>query len=189
MSISLVLQGVRDYLRAEYQWRQNECAVTTNAEPIPTAGDFFIGVEQVGVETGQEATDSLKEAFTVEVGVWRRAGSRPPDRFGELRMPSDLYLANMHTLHELQRKVVVSSAGAGGLHKNYRFRTFVNSLFGLPNLDDGPEFTTPLYWLGGALRPEGVEVGEGGPAFFGYRLRFRGMLREQILRGDRSNPG
>lgn len=191
MSISLVLQGVRDYLRAEYQWRPEECGVTPNAEPIPTAGQFFVGIEQSGVETGLESTDSLKETFTVEIGIWRRAGSRPPDRFGTLHLPSDLYLANAHTLHELQRKVVVSINGQGGLHKNYRFLTFLNSLFGLPNLDDGPDFTTPLQWLGGQMRPEGIQAGQNdnGPAFIGYRLRFRGLLREQLLRGSRSNPG
>jgi hypothetical protein len=72
----------------------------------------------------------------------------------------------------------------GGLHKNYGFLTFVNTLFGLPDDDLGAAFMDPLNFRGFS-RFESIAIpgqSTDPDVFYGRRLRFRGLKRIQKVR-------
>ncbi len=192
MSMGMALEGIRDYLRREYEWDHNQCGVQLETLPPATAAQFFIGLDDAGCIGGDPQTDSLKETLEIEIGIWRRAGDKPSDRKGQLKLPHDMYLGKVYTLTDLERLVMVpkASSAGGGLHKNYRLLQYINQKFELPNEESGPGFVTPLNFAGyGRLETRTIEGGSGPIAFYGRKLRFRGLTREQLLRGSRSTTG
>lgn len=186
----MVLHGVRDYLRQQYAWTAKECGVQRDAIPPGTAGNYYIAIDDTGVDGTAADNDHLRESFNLEIGVWRRSGGKPDDRLGHLKLPDDIYLANVLSLTDLERRVLVSKNNTGGLHQNWSLWTYINSLFGLPSDTDGPGFTGALSFRGFS-RLEGVALADtaGVPAFYGRRLRFSGLERTQIIRGSRATTG
>jgi hypothetical protein len=188
MSMALALEFTQTWLRDRFSWKWNECAVSHDALPSYDAGNFFIAIDDMGVETGSEVTDSLREILNIQIGIWRRPEFLAKDRRGLLKMPQDLYLLGSWTLHDLERAVIVHKSGdptkPNGLHNNWSFRTALNTYCNLPNENDGAEFITPWNYRGRG-RMESVTLDNRGgedQAFLGYRLRFRGCMREQKLR-------
>jgi hypothetical protein len=187
MSMGMGLHGVRDWLRTQFGWKENQCGVQYQCLPPATADQFYVAIDDAGVEVGPDETDALTEILNIEIGVWRRPGGKPADRLGMLKLPQDIYLAGIYTNTDLERMVLCPTGAAknkGGLHKNYGFLTFVNTLFGLPDDDLGAAFMDPLNFRGFS-RFESIAIpgqSTDPDVFYGRRLRFRGLKRIQKVR-------
>lgn len=183
MSMGITLFGLESYLRQQYDWKPIQCGVQNRCLPPPRAGAFFVGIDDAGVESGPEETNALTEICNIEIGVWRRPGHlSQADMIGKMKLPDDPYLQGIMTLTKLERMVLVTdeSQQTGGLHQNYGAMNFVNQLFGLPNIDLGAGFNTPLVFRGFS-RFESIALPNSKDAdvYFGRRLRFRGFKRIQ----------
>lgn len=182
MSMPLALEHVEEWLRAKNGWDHRLCGVQYDALPALDAGDFFVGIDDGGTEVGNELTDSIKETLTLTIGIWRRpehVGHR--DQRGSLKLPEDRYLLQTYTLHDLERMIMLPRLN--GLHANYSFLTSLNTRYNLPHAEQGAAFNRPLFFKGrGRMDVHGVDSGDSTQSWYGYRLRFRGLDREQKLR-------
>lgn len=191
MSMALVLEHTQEYLREKYGWKPNQCGVSFRSEPqLQDAGDFYVAIEDNGVEAGNVETDSLKEICNITVGIWRRPEHLVRDMRGNLSLQFDKYLIGAWTLHQLERAIMVHKTIAGtaslfGLHANYTFLSELNARYNLPSEDNGAKFITPLFYRGRSpMETVALDsTGDSINAWFGYKLRFRGLSREQKLRG------
>jgi hypothetical protein len=59
MSMGMALFGLERYLRTQYGWTATQCGVQHRCLPPPRAGQFFIGIDDAGVEGGPEETNAL----------------------------------------------------------------------------------------------------------------------------------
>ena len=194
MTMALALQFTREWFREKYGWKANECGVEFNSLPAYDSGNFFVSIDDGGVSTGQQGTDSLKEVLSINIGIWKRKEHFQKDGIGELKMPEDKYLANNWTLHKLERRVIVAKAGFFGLHQNWEFREALNNRYALPHADYGADFKFPFYYQGrGGMINQVVSVesrsGTSYIEFYGYILRFSGLAREQIVHNASSSLG
>lgn len=181
MTMALVLEFTRDWFRAKYGWKQNECGVQFESKPSFSAGNFYVSLDDQGVETGRDDTESLFELVTISVGIWRRSEHFMKDQLGELKMPDDKYLLGSKTLHRLERDIVLNNRF--GLHKNYSFMNALNTAYNLPSEVHGADFRFPFVYRGrGSMVTTFTEGGNNMPiTWYGYVLRFRGFAREQKL--------
>lgn len=184
MSAALALEFTQEWLRTKNGWKHNQCGVQYEAMPALDAEDFYVAIDDLGTEPGNELTDSLKEIFSFQIGIWKRAEHLGiKDLRGELKLPQDQYVIQAYTLHDLERAVVVP--GQNGLHANYEFLEALNARYNLPSSILGALFNRPLFYKGrGRMEPMGVDDGNTTKAWYGYRLRFRGLDREQKLRNS-----
>lgn len=187
MSMGMGLHGVRNWLREQFGWKENQCGVQYQCIPPAIGEQYYIALDDAGVETGPEETDALTEILNLEIGVWRRPGGKPADRLGLLKLPTDLYLNNIYSNTQLERMVIVATGPvkqSGGLHMNWRLPLFINELFKLPNDDEGAGFLGALTFRGYS-RFESIGIpgqGNDAVAYYGRRLRFRGLKRIQNVR-------
>lgn len=186
--MALALEHTVLWLRERYGWKPNECATAYDAMPLPDSGQFFVGVDDGGVEVGNDSTGALTEVLTLTVGIWRR-----PEHLAarglrsRLKLPTDKYLLGAATVHDLERRVIVCRGPADpecrldGLHQNPRFVVELNQRYGLPDKDLGDKFTNQLFYRGrGRMENPSVDLdGNNSQAWYGYRLRFRGLTRIQ----------
>lgn len=187
MSMALVLEHTQEWFRAKYGWTPNQCGVQFNAQPTLSAGQFYVAIEDAGVESGNDSTDSLKEIINLSIGVWRRPEHLRNDLRGNLKLPMDKYLLGSWTLHDLERAVLLhrtlGDKSLHGLHGNWGFRTAINTRYNLPDPDHGAEFSGVFMYRGkGPMETLGLDDGNNVHTWFGYRLRFRGLWREQKFR-------
>jgi hypothetical protein len=183
MSMPLALEHTQEWLREKNGWKDNECGVQYDALPmLQDAGQFYVAIDDAGVETGNELTDSIKEILTLTIGIWRRQEHLSQrDRKSILKLPTDKYLLGSWTLFDLERTVLLPRLN--GLHANYAFVTALNLRYNLPDEDFGATFILPLFYRGrGRMETYGVDDGGATQCWYGYRLRFRGLAREQKLR-------
>jgi len=172
MSMDYVLEATAAYLRSKNGWEVSQCDI--NVSPPPAAGQFYVCIDDGGVDQLARAEDYwLKEAFVVEVAIWRRPGQLPKDRLKELLKNTSRLMAEMKTINPLERAVVKT------LHKSQGWRGYANTLAGLPIGGKGDLFRVPLIYQGRSKNefftdPDGNE-------FFGRRLRFRGADRTQSI--------
>lgn len=187
MSMAFALEYAQEYMRNKNGWKNNECGVQFEATPPWEAGQHYIGIDDGGVEGGSGTTASLKEVPTLIVGVWRRPEHLyQKDRRPNLALPIDKYLLGAYTLYDLERMVIVCNPSQKlyGLHHNWEFMNGLNTRYGLPSASKGGTFCLHLTYMGrGRMERLGVEAPGGSSAdpqlWYGYRLRFRGLLREQ----------
>ena len=97
MSMALALEYCQEYLRTKYGWKENEVGVQYDAVPPPNAGLFYVGIDDAGVDTGNDETDALKESLTITIGIWRRPEHLLYDRRAHLKLPTDGYLIGAWT--------------------------------------------------------------------------------------------
>lgn len=190
MSMALVLEHTAEFLRKYNGWTYEQCGVQYDAVPmLQNAGQFYIAVDDAGVETGNDSTDSLKEVMSITVGVWRRSEHLSQrDRRGNLKLPFDKYLAGAYTLHDLERTIIVPRLN--GLHANYTYVNELNTRYNLPDPDAGPVFHLCFMYKGrGRIETYGVDDANTIQTWYGYRLRFRGLTREQRLRHSTQAQG
>ena len=186
MSMAMALEYTAEWLMEKNSWTNNQVGVQPDAIPPNTAGPWYVAIDDSGVETGEDATDALKEILTITIGIWRRSEHLQNDRKGILKLVKDKYLLGAWTLHRLERTILIHKSGAeikNGLHNNYSFLTGLNLRFNLPNEADGAEFRMPWNYKGrGRMETIGLADEQAIHAFYGYRLRFRGLMRLQKLR-------
>ena len=183
MSMALALEYTCEWLRTKNTWVAQQCGITYNAEPALDAGKFFVGIDDSGVETGDERTDALTEIMNLTIVFWRRPEHFLKVRRGLIKTNNDPYIVGAYTLHDIERLIIVPRLN--GLHLNYTFLADLNTYFALPHDDLGASFITPLVYRGRS-RMESIilpSTNGDGQAWLGYRLRFRGLQRTQKLRG------
>lgn len=181
MTMALALEFTQEWFRDKYGWEWNECGVRFQAEPTFSTGQFFISIDDGGVEAGPEDTESLKEKLSLSVGVWRRREHLMNDQLGNLKLPEDHYLVGSKTLHKLERMIILNNQF--GLHKNYSYMEALNDRYELPSSIHGAEFRFPWTYLGRGPMETQVLIDSSNreQIWYGYRLRFRGLSREQKL--------
>src|SRR5687768_9998809 len=200
MGMSLALEFMVEWLRDKYDLQSNACGIQPESHPAFDAGRTYISVDDDGVEGGREDTDSLKETLSVTVGIWIRSEHLMKDRQGAVLKPSERYIEGARTLYDLEKMVKVhqSSSGSGlltvnnrhGFHGNYAFMSALNSRYALPDPEKGADFKSPLRYRGrGRLEPLALQDGQKVQAWLGFRLRFRGLYREQKFRTENDAIG
>lgn len=191
MSMAMGLEFVTEYLISKNEgWTKDHVGVQPDAIPPYNAGPWYIALDDSGTEGGNDETDSLKETLNITIGIWRRSEHLLNDRKGLMKYPNDKYLIGAWTLHRLERAVVVHKSMTpvkNGLHNNWGLVSGINERYHLPNEEDGAGFLFPLRFKGrGRMETVGFPGPESNPTaatvFFGYRLRFRGLTREQKMR-------
>ena len=195
MTMAYVLEYAQEYFRAKYSWKSNQCGVQFDALPPAEAGPFFVAIDDGGVEAGDDRTASLKEIINITIGIWRKPEHlAQKDRKGNLALPLDKYLIGAYTLHDLERLVIAYNPNekSFGLHDNWVFMNELNTRYNLPGINGG-QFATPLRYRGrGRMEFIGIEsstVGQDAQPYFGFRLRFRGLLREQVTNNSSYSLG
>ncbi len=182
MSMALALEFAQEYLRGKNNWQPNECGVQYDALPPNEAGQFYVAIDDSGVETGPDTTSSLREILTITIGIWRRPEHLSlKDRKGLLKLPVDKYLLGAYTIHDLERAVILPRLN--GLHQNWKFVNELNTKYELPHPEYGDKFFLPFVYRGrGRMETVGNDTETGAVvAWYGYRLRFRGLAREQSM--------
>lgn len=176
MSMGMALEGVRDWLRDKNGWTNQECGVMFRCVPPNRAGQKFIAIDDGGVETGPANTYGLTEIYNIEIGIWRRPGHLPKDMLGQAMLPEDLYLPEISTLNDLERRVIF------WLHFKKELPPYLNAKYGLPDEGRGDIFQEMLTYRG-RTKVETAQPDEGQPGlvFIGRKLRFRGLKRIQKI--------
>lgn len=176
MSMGMVLEGVRDWLRDQNSWKAIECGVMMNTVPPNRAGQKYVGIDDDGIDTGPENTHALTEYFSLSIGIWRRPGHLPKDQQWNMVVPEDVYLPEISNLHDLERRVIFY------LHNRWDLVGYLNKKYELPDAGRGGTFTGQLVYRGRGK----IESAAGDEAnrFIGRRLRFRGLRRVQKITND-----
>ena len=180
MTMAIVLEFTQTWLRDIYGWNANECSVQYQALPALDAPSFSVTIDDAGIETGPDTTDSLKEITILDVGIWKRPEHLSiKDRRGKLKLPKDRYVITATMLNDLERNVIKA------LHANYDYLVAINQEYELPNSELGSDFYRPLFYRGRSrMEVLGLEDETSTQSWFGYRLRFKGLEREHKLRSS-----
>ena len=184
--MALALEHTAEWFRGVYAWKPNECGVQYDAMPPNEAGQFYVAIDDGGVEAGRDETAALQETLTLVIGIWRRPEHlSQKDRRANLKLPIDKYLLGAYTLHDLERMVLIFRASGepklNGLHQNFEFMNALNNRYNLPHAELGSKFNLPLFYRGrGRMETVGLDDQGTVNAFYGYRLRFRGLTRVQV---------
>lgn len=187
MTMALALEFTQEWFREKYGWKWNECGVQFQSIPAYSAGAFFVSIDDGGVEAGRDDTESLMEVLSINIGIWRRREHLMKDQLGNLKLPQDNYLVGAKTIHYLERQVILNKWH--GLHKNYVFMTALNERYELPSPNHGANFHMPFVYRGrGSMETQTLSDSNGSEQiWYGYRLRFRGLAREQVLHQSSSS--
>lgn len=180
MSMAFVLEGTRDYLRSQNTWTYEQIGIQFQTIPPNTARQWYIGMDDAGVESAIEKNYYLTETFSIEIGIWREHASIPRDRSGEMQLATDIYIAGIKTLNALERLVIAQ------LHGIYAVPAAINAQFTLPSIGSGGVFRLPLAYRG-RTRNEKLEVADvqDSALWFGRRLLFRGLPRTQYINSQK----
>lgn len=181
MSMALLLEGVRDYLRSQNelpngdQWGRQQVGIQFKSMPPATAGQFFLSLDDGGVDAPSNPSYYLKEIYTITIGVWRRMGTTPANRRGQQLLADDIYRDQITTLEDLERIAIKQ------LHEKPVVTQSVNDQFGLPSEALGDRFQGRLYYTGRSTNETTGLPDSPSEVFIGRKLRFRGMLRVQRI--------
>ena len=175
MSMALVLEGIRDFLRSENGWKKGECDIRQGGVPTETSRAFYVAIDDAGVETAGADQHYLKEIYSIEIAIWTETGSLPADMSGLAQLASDKYTIGRETLDNLERAII------GQLHQEQDPRNQINTQFNLPA--EGCIFLMPMIYSG---RPRNEIIGAARRGsqiaqWLGRRLRFRGFDRIQKI--------
>ena len=181
MAMAVILEVVQDSLRKSYNWQNETCRVILGGEPPDNLGaDWFVGIDEDGIEAGPMEEYTLTEIFRIKVYVWRRCDNIPRDHIGKLMVAGDVHLAHMHIPHPLERKLL--NKNTGGLHWNYDIITKVNERLGTPTAENGSGLNSPFRYQGrGNIQYRFIDNGGGQSNWVGYAMRFGGAKRTQSL--------
>jgi hypothetical protein len=173
--MGIILNQVRSHLREALTLSADQCDIQPSGSPPEAAGEWYLAIDELGVAS--HSRDHLAEEFSIEVAIWRRLGQFPADRRGEAMLPESVYLAAMHTLDSLERRVILA------LHGNFaEVVAGANTEAGAGMSDGGDVYQLALYYQG-RDRAETLpnQRSRQQPQWIGRRLKFRGMNRVQAL--------
>ncbi len=172
MSTGHILLRVRDHLRSTLSLDTDQCEIRCEGNPTSVAGQFFIGVREMGVQG--EGKSFLRELSRIEVAVWRRASDVPHDRSGDLHLSSDPWLSAVFALDEMERQVIRA------IHGNHAdLPKWLNNSLSLGEAPQGDRFLLPLFYEGRSGTEALSNKKERPAAWYGRRLQFAGMTRVQ----------
>lgn len=154
MSLEALCQAVKNHLQAQLELSDAECDLVAEGQPVPMAGQEFLGIHDGGWD-GQSLDYDLDELCRVQVTLTRRIGEYPLDRLG-----ADLIWKATSGLGPRLRRIITL------LHKNYAVMNAANALIDAEAGTAQNGFVTPLWFLGAS-----------GPQFRGPEW-FYGTLRE-----------
>lgn len=183
MSMGMALLGTRDYLRTSLTWTLKDIGIQYNNFPPNAAKNWYVAIDDGGVEGTPAKQYYLKEIYTITVGVWRRPGRVPQDVSGNLMIPDDIYISGIETVNDLERKVIK------WLHNNYLLMASINTQFSLPTATGagagagGDVFGQEPLIYRGRTKNEFITIPGTNDAqvWFGRRLQFRGLTRTQYV--------
>lgn len=175
MSMALVLEGVRDFVRGQYGWTRKQVTIRFEGQPPAMAADWHIAFDDGGSDVDAGSTYMLQEGLALTVGVWRRITDTPDDRYAELIKRTNIYTGQVASLDKLVRQVI------SALHLNYAVATDLNTLWGLPNGEHGSTFESALRYRGHSGTEKFSHVESPDLIWLGRRLRFSGLRRQQKI--------
>jgi hypothetical protein len=150
-----------------------QCGIQPEGVPPPTAGEFYVALDEGNVSGTDSRNYYLGEFFDLDIYCLRRVGRFPKDYKGQMLQRDDTYLASIETLEKIERKIVVA------LHQSFTCMNFINSHFALPDQVKGDKFILPLVYAGRSGSTEKTVPELEGVVFYGRALRFRGLRRNQ----------
>lgn len=175
MSMAMALEGTRNFLRLECNWDATKCGIQPDGTPEPTAGEFYVALDEGSVSGEGSRNYYLGEHFDIDIWCMRRVGRFPKDFRGQMLQRDDTYLASIETLEKIERKIIVA------LHQNFTLVNFINQHFALPDQVKGDKFILPLVYQGRSGSADRAVPELEGVVFYGRALRFRGLRRNQHL--------
>jgi hypothetical protein len=175
VSMALVLQGVKDYVRGQYGWTNKQVTIRYDGQPPATAADFHIAFDDGGSTVEGPRTYMLQEQLSIVAGVWRRMASTPDDRYAELIKRTNIYTAQVASLDKLVRQVVTA------IHHNFTLTSDLNTIWGLPNDEHGSIFESTLTYDGHNGLEKFSHIEAADLIWVGRRLRFTGLRRQQKI--------
>lgn len=171
--IEALLEATRDRIRDQLKIDGKKVGVRPKGKPPATMGDFYIAVDEIGVQSGDAG--SLREGHQIAVWITIRAAVLPEDR------REDGYLARGRNLTALERKVIKA------VHGNHDLRTAANVLLQKYEALGSAEFQAPLYYSGRGATSEpktdwivGESPEQPTPCLV-RQLNFAGGLRVQRI--------
>ncbi|MEM8681664.1 MAG: hypothetical protein AAGF97_20135 [Planctomycetota bacterium] len=169
------METLRDRWSSE-QWNQNSVNIHMGATPPPTAGQFYVSIDEQGEdETSVDASQELRERVSIQVAVWRRVADVPQDMTSQVMLPTNIYRATSSSLSAIQRRVIIA------LHKQYSVMEAYNDKIRAQQ-GSGENWgiaSLPLRYVGRTPNEQYNAANEGGAFVFwlGRRLSFRGLER------------
>lgn len=175
MSMAALLESVQDHLRTELAIGDQFCGVQLDGEPPPVAGEFYVAIDEGGINAPGGTEDWLLEQFTVVVSIMRRSGQYMKDRKANLLKRE---ASSIKGLEELERRTIRA------LHGRHDFRIQYNILLGVPDESLGEMAVLPLWYRGRSRTYSYVNANEEPAQQFAWLrrdLRFAGLDRKQKL--------
>lgn len=177
MSIALLLQAVRDELRAGMTFQADPkqfVGIQPGGRPPAWMSDFYIAVDEANIAASDRT--HLKEIYTIAVTITVHVRGVRSDQTGD-----QIYIENLNSLENLERAVIRL------IHASQSVRARALTLGQIPNTSRGDIFQLPLYYEGrGATAAfdaaEWLGSVEPGTRQLMVRvLRFSGATRVQAL--------
>lgn len=180
MSMAMLLEGVRDYLRTNNDppfgfdpaSGKDHCGIQIDGMPPPTARSHYLALDESTVTGTNDSNYYHGETYEISAYVCRNILDKPRDRQNIELLKDDIYLASMQTLEKMEREVIVA------LHQNYALTTAINTQFSLPDATLGDVFLEVLRYRGRG-RTTAVTVPDSQAVFHRRELRFGGIKRNQ----------
>lgn len=175
MSMDALLEACENHLRTELSVGDQFCGVQPLGDPPPIAGEFYVGIDEAGVNSPGGTENWLLEQFTVQISIMRRTGQYMRDRQRQLLKRNPSVVAN---LTRLERQVIRA------LHGRHDFRIQYNTLLGVPDADLGEMAVLPLWYKGRSKTYDWENKNEEPARQFAWLrrdLRFSGLDRKQKL--------
>lgn len=173
MSMAMLLEGTRDYLREQMPLKPEQCDVQHDSIPPWPSGQFYVTLEDTGVAAGPDDSYYFKEIYSIDIGVWRRPGELPKDRWGPFQFREDPYLPSVQTLDKIERRILAL------LTHKFAAMVDLNNRFGLPSEDLGENFSKPLRYRGRSGMQSKFPPEAGDVFFIGRVLTLTGSTRLQ----------
>lgn len=176
MSMGICLRVIRDTLRTTHGWHPRDCRPMPRGEPPENhPSEWFVGIDEAGVDSGPDDFYGLQETYRVDIWVWRKLGQYPKDELGTVLLDEDPHLANILLPEDLERKVIKT------MHFSYAIMNAINVVID-PSAENGSGLNQPFRYQGrGRTTTTLVNDGGGGQSWAGRALRFGGAKRTQTI--------
>jgi len=141
VSLSALLQAVRDQLRKEVPLKVSECDIQPDGQPPPGIGRQYVAVHPTGWENDiPQMSRGLSELYAISVTLTMRAPESPRDR-----IMSELYLKALKGMESIIRRIIIK------IHDNYTVLISANKL-----IDGDDKIVEPLRWASTDAQPRMV---------------------------------
>ncbi len=178
MSMAALLEAVQIHLRTELGLPDQYVGIQLDGEPYPVAGEFYVAVDEGGINAPGGTENWLLEQFNIVVTVMRRTSQLMKDRQYRLLTREMSTGRFQNALEELERRTIRA------LHGRHDFRIAYNALLGTPDEFLGEDACLPLWYRGRSKTYPWANKNEEPAQQFAWirrDLRFGGLDRKQRL--------